>query len=432
MKKILFLATMVIQSQVGFGQAVSGVHFELGLNWQQILLKAKEAHKFIFVDCYATWCAPCKEMDRAVYPVDSVGKLLNDHFVCIKMQMDRTPNDDATVKALYGDAKMLETGYNVGAYPTFLFFDLNGKAVHRAVGFMDAGGLITTARNAMEPAIQYYTLLNAYNAHQLDFKSMPVLAKEANAFSEKNLVLEVATRYMHGYLDKLNEKDLLTKNNVDFIGRYIAMVTPGDRLFKLCYNEPAKVDGALHNSDYANWLVNSVIYHREITPQLKAGWNNGPEPDWNAIQTHIIAQYGQQYVETNMRNAKINWYMHVKDGKNYTHYLTLKLRWVVEKYGISDDALNNPIFEIFEYDNDKSDLQVALDWASAILKADKDPNPCVVMDTKANLLYKLGEKQAAISLETQAAKLSPQDEEIAEALKKMLTGKPTWPANGMQ
>ena len=52
-----------------------GIKWVTGLSWEQVLTKAKTENKFIFVDCYATWCGPCKVMDKDVYPNDTVGDL---------------------------------------------------------------------------------------------------------------------------------------------------------------------------------------------------------------------------------------------------------------------------------------------------------------------------------------------------------------------
>ena len=37
-----------------------GVQF-LEISYEQALAKAKAENKRIFIDCYASWCAPCKE-----------------------------------------------------------------------------------------------------------------------------------------------------------------------------------------------------------------------------------------------------------------------------------------------------------------------------------------------------------------------------------
>ena len=49
-----------------------GIRFEKGLSWQQMLDKAKVEGKYVFVDCYATWCLPCKWMDKNIYTSEKV------------------------------------------------------------------------------------------------------------------------------------------------------------------------------------------------------------------------------------------------------------------------------------------------------------------------------------------------------------------------
>src|ERR1700761_530344 len=111
-----------------------GVHFEQGLTWEQIVEKAKKKHRVIFVDCYATWCGPCKQMDRKVYPDSLLGVFMNSDFVSVKLQMDSTAKDNEDVKALYATAKEFQRTYQIGSLPTYLFF-YDGKLVHRNEGF---------------------------------------------------------------------------------------------------------------------------------------------------------------------------------------------------------------------------------------------------------------------------------------------------------
>src|SRR5262249_586043 len=90
-----------------------GVKFEQELSWKEVLAKAKAEHRSIFVDCYATWCGPCKAMDKDVYPNLRVGGSLNGRFIAVKMQMDATLKDSEEVKGWYADAKALMNQYKI-------------------------------------------------------------------------------------------------------------------------------------------------------------------------------------------------------------------------------------------------------------------------------------------------------------------------------
>src|SRR5262249_36581602 len=111
-----------------------GIQFEQNLSWQQVQAKAKQENKYIFAECYASWCGPCKQMDKTVYSVDSIGVIYNNSFVSFKVQCDTSKNDDSIVRAAYVDAYQIVTTYKITAYPTFLFFSPDGKLVHKDLG----------------------------------------------------------------------------------------------------------------------------------------------------------------------------------------------------------------------------------------------------------------------------------------------------------
>src|SRR5436190_1944165 len=118
MKKVIVLLTcftplLIIAQDASISLSTNkGVQWSEGLSWEQILQKAKAENKFIFVDFYATWCRPCHAMDKDVYPTAEVGKVVNDRFIAIKIQMDRTSYDNDQVKSWYYYAKQFGANYS--------------------------------------------------------------------------------------------------------------------------------------------------------------------------------------------------------------------------------------------------------------------------------------------------------------------------------
>ena len=157
-----------------------GIHFEDTLSWSRIKAKAKIEHKYIFVDCFTTWCGPCRLMEKEIYSQERIGNYFNTHFICIKLQMNKTDSDNIQVRNWYTDAHSIDDRYGVPAYPTYLFFSPDGQLVNRGVGYKDADDLLMTARKAIAtetliPYQHYYSLANEYEQGHRDYNIMPSL-----------------------------------------------------------------------------------------------------------------------------------------------------------------------------------------------------------------------------------------------------------------
>lgn len=50
---------------------------------------AAQERKLVFMDCYTSWCGPCKALARDVFTNDTVGDFFNKHFVCVKVDMEK-------------------------------------------------------------------------------------------------------------------------------------------------------------------------------------------------------------------------------------------------------------------------------------------------------------------------------------------------------
>lgn len=99
--------------------------------------KAKKENKLIFIDCYTTWCGPCKSMAKKTFVNKEVGEYYNKNFICLKMDMES------------GEGPTVASNYAVEAYPTYLFLDSKGEVKHRDLGYIDATRFIEVGKTAL-------------------------------------------------------------------------------------------------------------------------------------------------------------------------------------------------------------------------------------------------------------------------------------------
>src|ERR1700741_2052577 len=102
MKKYLILITILLS--FNSSRAEEGIQFFNG-TFKEAQVKAKQENKLIFLDCYATWCGPCKWMASHVFTNDTVANFFNRTFVCVAQDMEK------------GEGLELAKTYSVKNYP---------------------------------------------------------------------------------------------------------------------------------------------------------------------------------------------------------------------------------------------------------------------------------------------------------------------------
>lgn len=114
-----------------------GIKFEKA-SFADLLAKAKQENKLIFLDCYTVWCGPCRMMANTVFTDAKVGDFFNAHFINAKIDMEK------------GEGVELAKRYQVDAYPTMMFIDGDGKVVHRFTGGRKAPALLKIAEDVLK------------------------------------------------------------------------------------------------------------------------------------------------------------------------------------------------------------------------------------------------------------------------------------------
>jgi thioredoxin-related protein len=429
---ILIVLQSLAQIDSSYGSIARGhgVSFERGLGWQEVLQKAQKENKYVFVDCYATWCGTCKRMERNIYPSDSVGSLMNDRYISVRMQMDSTTQDDDEIRRWYAIARAFEEKYHIESYPTYLFFSPDGQALHKAIGGESISDFLSIATAAMDPTQQYYTLLADWMSGKMNFTQMPDLANRARRFGEDSLSDELSRYFMHYYLETLPEEEMWTRDNILFVDQYSLLVNSTDHIFQLYCRNRTTVDSVMHDRYFADALINDVLYRDEIEPELISAFTGtGDEPRWHQLEERIAKNYGTLYAKMNVLQGQIVYYKVRKNWKKYVKCILRKegMNSIENWFRVNRSVdLKNDAYEVFKYDNSKRELEKALAWVNRALAAADSLNPRTI-DIKANLLYKLGKQSEGLALEEKSHTLLPRDRHIADCYEKMKNGLPTWP-----
>ncbi|HEY8929818.1 MAG TPA: thioredoxin family protein [Mucilaginibacter sp.] len=460
MKRIITLLFIAVAYNL-FAQEV-GIKFEQGLTQKQLFEKAKTEDKFVFIDCYATWCGPCKMMDQQVYIERTVGDYMNAHFISIKLQMDSTKGDSEDTKAMYFTASNIKRDYKVGAYPTFLFLSPQGDLVTRSEGFQNIPDFLKIAQYAYNPGNEEQVLLEKFKKGKLEATAIPSLVARLKKVGEDEEAKYVAKRFVSEFLDQLSDDQLMTRDILIILFQNLE-VTKG-RMLKLCLQQGNEVDKIIERKGVAAYCVNESIAWEYIYPKL---WKNIAEqtnpittkPDWIAIRDTIVRKYDPRTTEKAIVYVKSKWY---KQTKEYPEFVAARMDYLrlMEFDSLGRiipywrESVNNIIYsDIFKHTDDHKILLQALSWQKQVVDDANDPSD---IDTYANLLYKLGQKREGIKWEKKAITLKsrsvqeafekefekhpPTEEQKANAagiiedrihdfkvtLQKMQAGQPTW------
>lgn len=405
MKKIFFLLIAL----PFYTLAQEGMKFEHGITWKDIQAKAKAENKYIFMDAFTTWCGPCKYMAANIFPMEKVGQFFNDKFVNVKVQLDTTKNDNDEVKSWYADGHDIMTKYKVQAFPTYLFFNPEGKLVHRAIGSSEADQFIAKAADALNPDKQYYVLLEQYKAGKKDPEFLRKVAYSAQEAYDRENTDIVSKEYM------ATQKDLLTKENLEFIDRFTR--TSKDAGFAIIMKNAAKFD-EVRGAGAASKKISNIIKQEELFPALFR--RDAPAPDWAKLSANINTKY-PAFAKEVISSGKVMYYQTKGDWTNFQSAVLDYMKAYSNK--VSPDELNNFAWTVFENCKDMTCVKEALEWSK---KSFKDNNNPMFIDTYANILYKLGNKQEAIKWEEKALALSKNDKAVQETLDKMKKGEKTW------
>lgn len=210
---------------------VDGVAFRQ-LTFSEALKVAESEKKLLFVDCFTTWCGPCRMLSNVVFKDSLFADYFNRHFVSLKIDMEK------------GEGIELRKKYEVRAYPTLLFLNSSGEVVHRLVGAEKAPDMLEKVKMGVESG-GLAGLKKRYEAGERD---SAFVCGYINVLSAANLGKE-AEKVADEFLKGKEQKMLEYNTYFSLFNRYIHDVNSNTFLY-VVNNKKAFAD------KYPNWASN--------------------------------------------------------------------------------------------------------------------------------------------------------------------------------
>lgn len=104
-------------------------------SWEEILDIAKKENKLIFVDFNASWCGPCKWMEKKAFNDKKASNYFNENFINVSVDVDT-------------EMQELVKQIKPRAVPTLMFFNSDGEIVLKDEGALGADLLIDLGKRA--------------------------------------------------------------------------------------------------------------------------------------------------------------------------------------------------------------------------------------------------------------------------------------------
>jgi thioredoxin-related protein len=384
MKKIsllslLMFATLVISGQISFETK----------SLDKIKKQAAKKEKFIFIDAYTTWCAPCKWMSKNVFTDEEVGDFFNEHFVNLKLDMEK------------GEGLDFAKQYKIVAYPTLIVIDSDGNLIHRRIGAVPPEGLLQFGQDALDPDKRIGGLIAKYESGDRD----PAFLKAyvSGMTSAGMDPMEAADLYFKS----LSDEQFATSDNLDMV----MMMRPS--------LESEHFQRILDNYDAFAAVTDREILDKYLAQtctqtMIKAIYNDDDkeyERLLNAVKA-IEQDFAQEVVlYSEMRQA---W----GEGE-YDDFIKYGTEYV-QNYAWDDwNELNTIAWDIYEDDNYRAEdyLNFGLEMAKRSIELEEN---YYNTDTYAALLYKSGKYEEAKQFAELAIKLADDEELDANETKHLL------------
>lgn len=153
MKKIFFIVALTVATIVS--SYAQGIEFFKG-SYQEAQDQATKDGKGIIIDFFTNSCAPCKLMERDVFPLKVMGDYINSRYIFVKFDAQSSKNEE------------LVKQFKLVGYPTYVVLDSKGQEQDRLTGSCSAEAFIARLDGVSDKSLSLEAFEKRYVAGERD------------------------------------------------------------------------------------------------------------------------------------------------------------------------------------------------------------------------------------------------------------------------
>jgi thiol-disulfide isomerase/thioredoxin len=443
MKKLIIIICISMLLSANTNLCAEGMKFFEG-TWKEVLAEAKAKNKPIFIDIYTTWCGPCKQMSKNIFPQDKVGEKFNTLFINYKIDAEKGEGIDLAKK------------YGVDAYPTYLFVDANENLFYKSIGSMPEEKFLAEADLAIAESKSEKSIM-IWDKEYANGKRDVAFLKEY--ISKRSKMRMNSVEILEEYIKTQTEESLSSDENLNLLMDNVASVESkafetlmknkakitevrGDRravtfTMKMAQAVQRSIGKAIKNQDkallekcveankqiYSNPMM--VRFADKANAEAYMKYYKGIKDKENYLKT------ATDFIEKNAMAKSLESIKKIDEG-NYERFMQVykmgmmdstkderfqEMKKMMSNMEARNNAveLNNAAFGVVELFDDKATLEKVSPWLERALELLREP---FVLDSYAHLLFKLGKKKEAIQAQKEAIEKATTAKEDAESIAK--------------
>lgn len=352
-----FLVLMVL---FGYGNLYGQIEFS-NLTFKEAVNQASKEGKHVYVNGSTSWCPPCRKMEAETFSDSAVGKIINERFISMKIDLEKGEGIDFAMK------------FRSSMVPQHLFFDENGYLVYRNWGYLNPAEFLGLANLALKlpPALSPLP-------HPLDFKlDYPYWYRDFRKGPNDRVFPT----------DEQIESFLASRDSItDEVTWAVISTLPTPEEYAQVIAENKAVLSARYGKTEVLDELSSYVY-KDVKKAIK----NNSEPElYSALRKadRLLGSDAEAYkfrYRLYFYQMTFNWQAYAEVGAELSRNKELG-----EAYWLNDVAIN-----IYQNTSDYKPVKEALNWMNGIIETEES-YPYLL--TTAHLEYTLGNRDKAIAL----------------------------------